>query len=208
MNDFGLYVIITDPTLPYRTIAEICVARGVRMLQLRQKQLNDRETLAAAAQITAVTKGTDTLFVMNDRPDLAILSDADVLHLGQGDISIVDARRLTQGHNIRIGLSTHNIRQAREAMTHTPDYIGFGPVFPTPTKAIADPAVGTGLLSEVQQMATVPVVAIGGIDDQNLAAVLQTGARNVCLVRHLMQTDDLDQRIQNVQQRIAAANAQ
>ena len=57
-------------------------------------------------------------------------------------------------------------------------------------------------------MATVPVVAIGGIDDQNLAAVLQTGARNVCLVRHLMQTDDLDQRIQNVQQRIAAASAQ
>ena len=82
MQDFGLYVIITDPVLPYRTIADVCVRRGVRMLQLREKHLSDREQLAAAHEILEVTRGTDTLFVFNDRTDLALLSGADGLHLG------------------------------------------------------------------------------------------------------------------------------
>lgn len=194
MNNFGLYVIITRPILSYTEIAEICVKEGVRMLQLREKHLSDREVLAAAAQITAVTRGTSTLFVMNDRADLALAASADVLHLGQDDIPIEEARKIV-GRDMLIGLSTHSIAQAKEALSHKPDYIGFGPVYPTTTKQIADPTVGTELLKEVIGFSDVPVVAIGGIFPHNLKEVLATGAQNFSLVRHLMETTDTQQRI-------------
>jgi thiamine-phosphate pyrophosphorylase len=204
MNDFGLYVIITNPVLSYGEIAGVCVARGVRMLQLREKGLSDRELLAAAAEILAVTRGTDTLFVMNDRADLAALSGADVLHLGQGDISLKDARRIV-GDRMMIGLSTHSPGQAHDAIAQGADYIGFGPVWPTPTKAVPDPEVGTEQLAGVVGFSPVPVVAIGGIFPENLDSVLAAGARNVCLVRHLMEsptTEELSGRIELLQNRL------
>jgi thiamine-phosphate pyrophosphorylase len=194
MKDFGPYVIITDPVLPYRRIAEICVECGVRMLQLREKHLDDRGVLAAAAQITAVTRGTATRFVMNDRADLALLAGADVLHLGQGDISLADARRIV-GPRMPIGLSTHTLEQARSAIAQGADHIGFGPVWATPTKDVPDEVVGLDLLREVVAFSPVPVVAIGGIFPENLSQVLATGARSFSLVRYLMSTPDLAERI-------------
>ncbi len=170
MTDFGLYVIITKPVLSYRRVAEICVANGVRMLQLREKGLDDKALLAAAAEVRDVTRGTETMFVMNDRADLAVLAEADVLHLGQGDISLADARRIVGGE-MKIGLSTHSPAQARDAIAAGADYIGFGPVYPTPTKAVADPTVGTSQLAEVVGFSPVPVVAIGGIFPENLDEV-------------------------------------
>ncbi len=198
MNDFGPYVIITDPVLPYRRIAEICVERGVRMLQLREKRLDDKAVLAAAAEITAVTRGTETLFVMNDRADLAMLAGADVVHLGQGDISLADARRIV-GPEMKIGLSTHTLQQARDAIAAGADYIGFGPVWATPTKDVPDEVVGLELLRQVVGFSPVPVVAIGGIFPENLPDVLATGARSFSLVRYLMSTPDLDVRIRILQ---------
>jgi thiamine-phosphate pyrophosphorylase len=194
MADFGPYVIITKPVLSYRRVAEICVERGVRMLQLREKHLDDRSILLAAAEITAVTRGTDTMFVMNDRADLALLSGADALHLGQGDVSLLQARRIV-GPEMKIGLSTHSIEQARAAIAEGADYIGFGPVWPTPTKAIPDPAVGLERLAEVVGFSPVPVVAIGGIFPENLPRVLEAGARSFCMVRHLMESEDFDARL-------------
>lgn len=197
MKDFGVYVIITDPPLPYAEIARICVARGVRMLQLREKNLDDRAILAAAAEITAVTRGTDTLFVMNDRADLALLAGADVVHLGQGDISLSDARRIV-GPDMIIGLSTHTLDQARSAIAQGADYIGFGPVWATPTKDVPDEVVGLDLLRQVVELSPVPVVAIGGIFPENLPQVFAAGARTFSMVRHLMHPD-IDSRIQQLQ---------
>jgi thiamine-phosphate pyrophosphorylase len=174
------------------------------MLQLREKGLSDKELLVAAAEITAVTRGTETLFVMNDRADLAVLSGADVLHLGQGDISLEDARRIV-GSEMKIGLSTHSLQQAREAIAQGADYIGFGPVWRTPTKAIPDPEVGTRQLAEVVGFSPVPVVAIGGIFPENIDEVVAAGARNVCLVRHLMESPDvrtLAERIEMLQNKL------
>ena len=198
MKEFGPYVIITDPVLPYRRIAEICVERGVRMLQLREKHLDDRAILAAAAEILEVTRGTETLFVMNDRADLACLAGADVLHLGQGDISLEDARRIV-GPEMSIGLSTHTLEQARKAIAEGADYIGFGPVWATPTKDVPDEVVGVELLRQVVGFSPVPVVAIGGIFPENLGEVLDAGARSFSLVRYLMSTPDLDERIMTLQ---------
>lgn len=200
MADLGVYVIVTDPVLPYRRIAEICVDCGVRMLQLREKHLDDKGVLAAAAEITAVTRGTDTLFVMNDRADLAFLSGADVLHLGQGDISLEDARRIV-GPDMKIGLSTHTLEQAHRAIDQGADYIGFGPVWATPTKDVPDEVVGPELLRQVVSFSTVPVVAIGGIFPENLPQVLDTGARSFSLVRYLMH-HDMEARIKLLQSMI------
>ncbi|MFI3248998.1 MAG: thiamine phosphate synthase [Rikenellaceae bacterium] len=200
MNDFGLCMIITRPKLSYADVARSCVACGVSYLQLREKDLSDREILDAAAEVLSVTRGTQTKFIMNDRADLALLSEADMLHLGQGDVSLEDARRIVG--DMPIGLSTHSLEQAREALAQSPSYIGFGPVYPTTTKAIADPTVGTELLGEVLKFADVPVIAIGGIFPENVESVTKVGARNICLVRHLMECEsreELERRIVELQ---------
>lgn len=197
MEHFGLYIIVTKPVLPYTTIAEQCVASGVRMLQLREKHLPDGQLLKIAKTLRSITEGTNTRLVINDRPDIAVLCRADYLHLGQDDMPIDEARRLVG--DMKIGLSTHSLAQAREALLKKPDYIGFGPIYPTNAKAIPDPPVGTSLLKQVLELAdTVPVVAIGGIFPENLHEVMDTGARNVALVRHFMQSVNLNLDIYNI----------
>lgn len=202
VENLGLCVIITNPKLSYREVARSCVRCGVKYLQLREKHLSDRDILTASAEILEETRGSETQFVMNDRADLAMLAGADMLHLGQGDITLSDARRIV-GAEMPIGLSTHSLDQAREAIAQSPAYIGFGPVYPTTTKAIADPTVGTELLSEVLTFAPIPVIAIGGIFPDNVATVTSVGAKNICLVRHLMEcetTDEFERRIKELQQ--------
>lgn len=164
------------------------------MLQLREKHLCDKALLGACEEILAVTAGTATRFIVNDRADIALLSGADGVHLGQDDISLEAARRILGPDKI-VGLSTHSIAQAREALAQHPDYIGFGPIYPTPTKVIPDPVVGTENLKTVLGFATVPVVAIGGIDLATAQKVTAVGAQNFCAVRYLMETPSLADRI-------------
>ncbi len=196
MNNPGLYIIITKPYLPYTTIAEKCVANGIKMLQLREKHLSDKELLKTARQISSVTKGTETKFVVNDRPDIAVLSDADYLHIGQDDISFEDARKIVG--DMKIGISTHSIKQAKEALEKKPDYIGFGPVYPTNAKEKPDDPVGTENLRKVIGFANVPVIAIGGIFPENVSEVINAGAKNIAMVRYFMQTNDFDNRINKI----------
>ena len=199
MDNFGLYVIITNPTLPYNKIAEICVKHNIKYLQLREKDLSDRELIRISHIILDITKNSQTQFIMNDRTDLAKVLNCG-LHLGQDDLPIEEARKMI--NNLPIGLSTHSIIQANEALEKNPHYIGFGPVYKTPTKAKADPVVGLNLLKEVISFSTVPVVAIGGIDDTNLDSVLDTGAKNLAVVRYLMQSNDFENRLKYLQSKI------
>ncbi|MBN2596352.1 MAG: thiamine phosphate synthase [Marinifilaceae bacterium] len=194
MEDFGLYIIITKPHSSYRSIAESCVEQGVKMLQLREKFLSDKELIRIGKEIRAITRGSETSFVMNDRADIAAICDADFLHLGQDDMSMEEARNIVG--EMKIGLSTHSIWQVKEALAQKPDYIGFGPIYPTNAKAKPDQPVGVKELKQVLDIATVPVVAIGGIFPENIQTVLSAGAKNVAMVRHFMQTDQFDQRIQ------------
>ncbi len=194
MNDFGLYVIISEPLLPYRKIAEICVAEKISLLQLREKELTDDEILTAGKEILEVTRGTDTNLIINDRPDLAKQIRADGYHLGQDDIHLEEARKTFPGAFVT-GLSTHNISQVHSASAVKPDYIGFGPVYRTPTKKIPDPVTGLERLKEVLSFADIPVVAIGGIDENNIEEVLQAGAKNLAMVRYFMQFNDFKERI-------------
>ncbi len=203
MENFGLCMIITKPRLSYESVAKVCVECGVKYLQLREKDLSDRDLLAAAATIRSITTGTATQFVMNDRADLALLAEADMLHLGQGDVSLSEARRIVG--DMPIGLSTHSLAQAREALEQSPAYIGFGPIYPTTTNAIADQTVGTVLLGEVLQFATVPVIAIGGLFPETIGSVIEAGAKNICLVRHLMESEsevELKAKIEDLQREL------
>ncbi len=197
MTDFGLYVIITNPVLSYTKIAEICVRNEIKMLQLREKHLTDRELVKVGRELKSITRGTVTNLVINDRPDVAVLCEADYLHLGQDDIHYEDARMIV-GSNMKIGLSTHSVKQVLNALKLKPDYIGFGPIYETTAKPKPDRVVGTDQLREVLSISNIPVVAIGGIFPENIEAVLETGARNVALVRYLMQSEDLEKRIQEI----------
>lgn len=200
MDNFGLYVILTRPAIGHSAAAEIAVRRGVRMLQLREKGLPDGELLRIAREVRAVTRGTDTRFIVNDRPDIAILCDADGVHVGQDDLPVAEVRRIV-GEGMTVGLSTHSIAQATAAQTLPGvDYIGFGPVYPTTTKAVPDPVVGPRLLKEVLGFSRLPVVAIGGIFPENIATVIDAGARNPCMVRWFMEPPDPAE----VERRIAA----
>jgi len=197
MKDFGLYVIITKPILPPQVVAEICVVNNIKMLQLREKDLADRELLKIAKDIRAITKNTATKFVINDRPDIARLCDADFVHLGQNDLAISKAREILKPDQ-QAGLSTHSLEQAERALRQQPAYIGFGPIFATSTKAIPDRVVGARQLAQVLQLATVPVVAIGGIFPHNIETVLQTGVKNIAMVRYFMETKNLDVRLKEI----------
>ncbi len=193
MNQIGVYAIITNPLLSHRAFAEKCVSYGIKMLQLREKHLSDKESIRIGKEIRSITRGTQTKFVINDRPDIAFICEADYLHLGQDDIPIEEARKIVG--DMKIGLSTHSLEQAREALLKKPDYIGFGPIYPTHAKSKPDLPVGTDLLKKVIGFSDVPVVAIGGIFPENIRPVIDAGAVNIAVVRFLMQTTEPDERI-------------
>ncbi len=200
MESPGLYIIITKPQLSPEAIAERCVYHGIKMLQLREKHLSDKDLLNTAKAIRRITKGTSTRLIINDRPDIAVLCDADYLHLGQEDMPVEEARKIVG--DMKIGLSTHSISQAKESLKNDPAYIGFGPIYPTNAKAKPDKPVGAEQLKKVLEFADVPVIAIGGIFPENIQSVIEAGAKNIAMVRHFMQTKAFDQRVEEINKRL------
>jgi thiamine-phosphate pyrophosphorylase len=200
MDDgFGLYLVMTDPVAGYDACAAAAVRCGVRYLQLRMKGAQRDAVLETAHRVRAITRGSGTLFIVNDDVAIARDADADGVHLGQGDMSIDAARRLWPVQGKRFGLSTHDERQAVLASRLSPDYIGVGPVFATPTKAVPDPVLGPGRMASIVRSSPVPAVAIGGIDLGNLAEVLRRGARNFCVVRAVNRRPDPETAIRELQ---------
>ncbi len=155
------------------------VEAGVGMIQLRDKQLDDCELVARARQLTRATRGSGTLAVVNDRADIAVLAGADAVHLGQEDLSVKDAR-VVVGTEMLIGVSTHNIAQARAAVADGANYLGAGPTFVSKTKSF-DSLAGLDYLRQVAAEITLPTLAIGGIDAENLPDVMATGISRVAV---------------------------
>ena len=170
----GLYIIMTAPAAGYEKLAEIAVKEKVAAVQLRDKHLGDCALLALARRLRAITAGGSTLFVVNDRPDIAALSDADGLHLGQDDLPVTEARRLV-GDRMLIGKSTHNLRQLRAALKESPDYVAIGPVFATRSKSDPSPTLGLEKARRMLEACPAPAVAIGGINRSNLSSLPAIG---------------------------------
>lgn len=170
-----LYVLVDgcDSEAELERLCASLVGAGVHVLQLRDKRLDDRALIGRARAVRRVTRGTDTLFIMNDRPDLAVLAEADGVHVGQEELSVKDARTIV-GCERLVGVSTHNIEQARQAVLEGADYIGCGPTFPSPTKRF-EAFPGPAFLRQVAAEIRLPAFAIGGIREGNLGMVLETG---------------------------------
>jgi len=144
--------------------------------------------LETAARFKAITEQHGALFLLNDRPDLAVQADADGVHVGQDDVP-ADQARAVIGPDRILGLSTHTAQDVDGVRTDTIDYIGVGPVYATPTKP-GRAAVGNELVSYAAQHASVPFFAIGGINQRNVEAVIAAGATRLAVVRAIADAED------------------
>jgi thiamine-phosphate pyrophosphorylase len=198
MEDFGFYLVMTNPAVGYAKCAEAAVKAGVRIVQLRMKHASREEILREAKEVRRITRGTDTLFIVNDDPQIAVDVEADGVHVGQDDLPPTEVR--AQYPDLRIvGLSTHNINQVQASISQPIDYIGVGPVYATPTKDIPDPTLGLETMSRMINTAAHPAVAIGGIDANRLPDVLNAGARNFAVVRAVCQSNNPFEEIRKLQ---------
>lgn len=196
---FGLYLILTDPVAGYERCAEAAVRCQIRYLQLRMKNGTFEEKLRTALRLREITRGTDTRFIVNDEPELAMRSDADGIHLGQGDLPLAEARQLWNKKGALFGVSTHSMDQAVQAAGQTPDYIGIGPVFATSTKADTDPELGPEEAGRIARAVPVTSVAIGGINGGNLRQVMECGSDNFCVVSAVCAADNPETAIRELQ---------
>ncbi len=157
-------------------------AAGARWIQLREKTKRSKEFAAAAAEAITAALEFETVIIINDRVDVAMLVGADGVHLGQDDIPPEAARRLL-GDRAIIGYSTHTLDQVKVAVKLPIDYLAFGPIFPTRTKADTESVVGLEGIGWVREIAgDLPVVAIGGIGKLELASVLEAGADSAAVI--------------------------
>jgi len=189
MEDFGFYLVMTNPLVGYERCCEAAVRAGVRMVQLRMKDAPRGEIVATAKALRSITSGTSTNFIVNDDPSIAAEVGADGVHVGQTDMTVAEVRRLYPSIRI-VGLSTHNPGQALASIPQRPDYIGVGPVFATPTKKIPDPVLGVEAAARMIASVPCPAVAIGGINAENLSDVIRAGARNWSVVRAVCASSD------------------
>lgn len=189
----NLYVLLTAAQCPAALdwTIERSAAGGADIVQLREKSLGDRELLDRARDVRRWTRKANVLFVVNDRPDIARLVEADGVHLGQDDLSVKDARRIV-GPDLLIGVSTHNLEQVRRAVLDGADYIGAGPVFPSATKTF-DTFPGLEFVRAATAETSLPAFALGGIGPANVGTVVEAGARRVAVSAAVAAADDPEQ---------------
>ena len=188
--DVRLYVLITESACrrPWYETAEAALLGGAGCLQLREKELESGELLRRAVRLRELCDQRRALLVINDRPDLAILSRADGVHVGQNDLPAREVRKLV-GRDMLIGVSTHSLDQAKQAVRDGANYIGVGPVFRSPTKP-RDILPGLDYARHVAREIKLPAVAIAGITAENVDEVLATGIRAVAVTAAVTQADD------------------
>ena len=179
---FGAYVISSHNHI--EIINEACRA-GARIVQYRDKNSDKKKLMDNAKRIREITNRYDSLFVVNDHLDVAMISGADGVHLGQDDLTIEEVRQVAPPDFI-VGLSTHSLMQAIRAERQGADYIGIGPVFATPTKHDYVP-IGVSVVEKVLRAVSIPVVAIGGLNLGNISEVKKIGVKNVAMVREFQQ---------------------
>ena len=182
LEGFGAYVITSADHI---RIARDACSGGARILQYRDKSADARSLLRTAREIRKITRDCGTLLIVNDHIDIALLAEADGIHLGQTDLPPAEVRKIIPP-NLIVGVSTHSLEQALKAQEEGADYIGIGPVFATPTKLDYSP-IGLDTVRRVARAVTIPFVAIGGITLMNMNQVKAAGARSVAMVREFQQ---------------------
>jgi len=189
----GLFGITGEDFSRGRTVDEVVNAMikgGIRVIQYREKDRGLRVKLEECRRIRALSQEHGVLFIVNDHVDLAMLVDADGVHVGQDDLPVAQVRALV-GEEMMIGVSTHSLSQARRAMADGADYIGVGPIYATRTKNDGCDPVGLAYLDNVVREIPLPFVAIGGIKVHNIEQVVRHGAKTVALVTEILGAEDI-----------------
>jgi thiamine-phosphate pyrophosphorylase len=192
LADARLYGIVDLGYVPAGTAslaAEKLLEGGVDLLQLRAKGAPKSLVAALAVEIHALTRPLGVPLILNDYPELLREIPAEGAHVGQDDMSVAEARAAA-GRPVLIGRSTHGLLQARVAVQEGADYIGFGPLFATPTKP-GRPAIGLQDIAAVHEEVSLPIFCIGGIKNGNLLEVTAAGARRVVIVSGWLQAGDI-----------------
>lgn len=178
---------------------EEMIKGGIKIVQYRAKTKDTREKVKEAREIRELCRKNGVIFIVNDNVDIALLVDADGVHIGQEDMHPDDVRKLI-GDNKIIGLSTHSEKQGMEAYKNpNVDYIGVGPIFPTTTKDTTP--VGLGYLEYAVKNLNLPFVAIGGIKAHNIDAIIAKGVQRVCLVSEIVGADSISEMARNLQKK-------
>jgi len=192
-----LYAIIDAALLKTSELsfAEMMTESGVELLQYRNKRATSRELFEASQSISArlsrlcQSGAYEPRFIVNDRADIALLVNAQGVHVGQEDLTVEEARGIV-GQDRWVGVSTHSLEQLDAADKTSADYIAFGPIFPTKSKENPDPVVGLELLREARQRTRKPLVAIGGITLERAAETIRAGADSLAVARDLIASED------------------
>jgi thiamine-phosphate pyrophosphorylase len=171
-------------------VSKALIGGGCSCLQYRAKKIAAKQQWETAFELRSLTRAAGVFFVINDRLDLALDCGADALHLGQDDIPMEAARRLG-GSKLLIGRSTHSLAQALQAQAEGADYIGYGPLYATATKENNVPPLGPETLAAVLDALRIPVVAIGGIKENHLETLAQSGAQHIAVVTALTGAADV-----------------
>ena len=188
----GLYIILDPSVCPARPLVEVLTAAaeaGASLFQYRNKTASMKEAYVEALALRQAAAKAGVLFIVNDRCDLAVAVDADGVHLGQGDLPL-DMAKKVMGPDKLIGISTHNPYQVREATAGKPDYLGFGPIFKPGSKQDHDPVVGLEGLRAMRSLTSLPVFAIGGIQIDQVRAVMNAGADGVAVISAILKATD------------------
>ena len=182
---------------PAVEVAKALLDSGIKILQYREKEKKAGQMLKECMELRRLTREAGACFIVDDHVDLAILAEADGVHIGQEDFPLPAVRQLV-GPKMCIGLSTHSPEQARAAVAVGADYIGVGPIFATKTKEDVVAPVGFDYLDWVAANISIPFVAIGGIKEHNITDVARHGARCCALVSELVGAPDIAAKVQAV----------
>ncbi len=189
---------MVDPSAGHEPVmlAQTLLDAGARIMQLRLKDAPGRDFLAAARAIADMCRKRGAILIVNDRVDIAILADAHGVHLGQQDLPLEAARRIA-GMGKMIGISTHNVEQARAAEEGGADYIGFGPMYPG---GLRNNAAGKGLdqLRAIRAAVKIPIVAIGGITEARVAETLAAGADAIAIITDVVNAPDIGAKVHSI----------
>lgn len=194
----GLYAIADSTWNPFGGLSELVwqfLEGGCRIVQLRVKaNVHDHAAKSAihtaALEIMRLKKGCEFLFIINDYADVAKEVGADGVHVGENDMSVGEIRK-RYGRDLIVGYSSHSIEEAMRAKNAGADYVAFGAIFPTKTKGPGHPVQGLGKLSALTEKMTIPVVAIGGINRNNITSVIDAGASAVAMISALSEAKDV-----------------
>ncbi len=185
--NFDLYLIADTGQVQGNVVSSVkkAIDGGVKGVQLRGKKMPTKELLKTGEKLRRLTQENSVRFFINDRIDVAMALDADGIHLGQESLSARLARKIA-GDRFIIGVSTHNLKEAREAEAGGADFVTFGPVFATPSKLVYGPPVGLGKLFSVTKDVKIPVFAIGGIKVEKVKSVIEKGAYGVAVISAIL----------------------